>query len=71
MGVNHAANLSGTAGDVSTMFFGSVSGGLSAELSGGNFWQGAATGFIVSTLNHVAHRMNFGDFLDERKVVCI
>lgn len=56
MGVNHAANLSGTAGDVSTMFFGSVSGGLSAELSGGNFWQGAATGFIVSTLNHVAHR---------------
>lgn len=35
-----------------------VSGGLSAKLTDGNFWQGAATGFIVSTLNHVAHRMN-------------
>lgn len=56
MGVNHAANLSATAGDVSTMFFGSVSGGLSAELSGGNFWRGAATGLVVSGLNHVAHR---------------
>lgn len=58
MGVNHAANLSATAGDVSTMFFGSVSGGLSAELTGGNFWEGAATGLTVSGLNHVAHRLS-------------
>jgi len=28
-------------------------------------------GLVVSGLNHVAHRMSFGDFLDERKVVCI
>ena len=63
MGVNHAANLSGTAGDVSTMFFGSVSGGLSAELSGGNFWQGAATGLAVSALNHVAHRVEAGNLV--------
>lgn len=51
--------LSGTAGDISTMLFGSVSGGLSAELTGGNFWQGAATGLTVSALNHVAHKISF------------
>lgn len=39
------------------MFFGTVSGGLSAELADGNFWQGAATGLVVSGLNHVAHKM--------------
>lgn len=50
--------LSGTAGDISTMLFGSVSGGLSAELTGGNFWQGAATGLTVSALNHVAHEIH-------------
>ncbi len=33
-GLNNAAGLSGTAGDVSTIFFGTVSGGLSAELTG-------------------------------------
>lgn len=54
---NEGVGLSGTAGDVSTMFFGTVSGGLSAELSGGNFWQGAATGVVVSGLNHVMHRI--------------
>jgi len=31
-----------------------------------SIWQGAATGMTVSALNHVAHRMSFGDFLDER-----
>src|SRR5690606_19156994 len=55
-GLNSTVNLSGTAGDISTMFFGTVSGGLSAELTGGNFWQGAATGLVVSGLNHVAHK---------------
>lgn len=43
--------------DVTTIFFGTVSGGLSAELTGGNFWQGAAIGLTVSGLNHVAHKM--------------
>lgn len=56
MQFNEGIGLSGTAGDVSTMFFGTISGGLSAELTGGNFWQGAATGLVVSALNHVAHR---------------
>lgn len=34
-----------------------IVGVLSAELNGGNFWQGAAIGLVVSALNHVAHRM--------------
>jgi hypothetical protein len=57
MGINAAAGLSGTAGDVSTMLFGSASGGLSSKLAGGNFWEGAAIGLTVSGLNHVAHRV--------------
>ena len=36
--------------------FGSISGGIGAKLSGGNFWHGAITGGIVAGLNHVAHR---------------
>ncbi len=58
--------LSGTAGDISTMLFGSVSGGLSAELTGGNFWQGAATGLTVSALNHVAHKMTVRSIVNAR-----
>ena len=39
------------------MFFGTLSGGIGAELNGGNFWQGAVTGGIVAGLNHVMHKM--------------
>ncbi|MPT34513.1 MAG: hypothetical protein E2604_05365 [Flavobacterium sp.] len=35
--------------------FGTVSGGAGAALTGGNFWQGATTGLIVSGLNHALH----------------
>ena len=28
---------------------------IGAALTGGNFWQGAATGFVVSALNHALH----------------
>jgi hypothetical protein len=38
--------------DAGTMFFGTISGGAGAALSGGNFWQGAVTGLVVSGLNH-------------------
>ncbi|MGB7499379.1 MAG: hypothetical protein WA897_05795, partial [Moheibacter sp.] len=62
--VNMSIGLSGTAGDISTMLFGSVSGGLSARLSGGNFWEGAAIGLTVSALNHVTHRL-----LDPKKYI--
>lgn len=41
--------------DTGMILFGSVSGGLGAELAGGNFWQGAATGLMVSALNHYLH----------------
>lgn len=55
---NSATSLSGTAGDISTMLFGSGSGGLTAELTGGNFWEGATIGLTMSALNHVAHRLS-------------
>jgi hypothetical protein len=38
--------------------FGTVSGGAGAHLSGGNFWQGAAAGLIVSGLNHAMHMID-------------
>lgn len=41
---------------VGTVAFGALSGGIGAELSGGNFWQGAVTGGIVAGLNHAMHR---------------
>ncbi len=43
---------------VGTIAFGALSGGVGAELSGGNFWQGAIAGGIVSGLNHVMHMMS-------------
>lgn len=41
--------------------FGALSGGVGAELSGGNFWQGAVTGGIVAGLNHAMHKMGGED----------
>jgi hypothetical protein len=35
--------------------FGTVAGGAGAVLTGGNFWQGAVTGLVVSGLNHGFH----------------
>ena len=46
---------------VGTMFFGTISGGAGAAISGGNFWQGAVTGMIVSGLNHTLHDAFDGD----------
>ena len=43
---------------VGQIVFGAVSGGIGAELSGGNFWQGAVIGGIVAGLNHAMHRMD-------------
>ena len=34
---------------------GGLSGGISASIAGGNFWQGFRQGLITSGLNHVAH----------------
>ena len=48
-------NASMGGGDIGTLAFGTVMGGAGATLTGGNFWQGAATGLTVSLLNHAAH----------------
>jgi hypothetical protein len=41
-----------------TIAFGAISGGIGAELTGGNFWQGAVTGGIVAGFNSVMHKMS-------------
>jgi hypothetical protein len=41
--------------------FGTVAGGAGAALTGGNFWQGAVTGLVVSGLNHAMHQMGSED----------
>lgn len=48
-------------GDIGTLAFGTVMGGAGATLTGGNFWQGAATGLTVSLLNHAAHKTGDND----------
>jgi hypothetical protein len=48
---------------VGMIAFGTVMGGAGAALTGGNFWQGAVTGLVVSGLNHAMHQM--GSFDDE------
>ena len=52
---------------VGQVLFGTFAGGITAELSGGNFWQGAATGMVVSLLNHVGHEITE----PKTKVMCI
>jgi RHS repeat-associated protein len=44
-------------GDAGMIAFGTIAGGAGAALTGGNFWQGAATGLVVSGLNHFAHQI--------------
>jgi hypothetical protein len=39
------------------MFFGSISGGAAAMLTGGNFWQGAVSGMIVSGMNSAGNSL--------------
>ncbi len=40
---------------VGTIAFGTIAGGAGSYLTGGNFWEGAVTGMIVSGFNHVMH----------------
>ncbi len=42
---------------VGILTFGTLSGGAGAVLTGGNFWRGAATGLVVSGLNHALHKL--------------
>lgn len=60
----------GVSNNFGTLIFGTVAGGAGAALTGGNFWQGAATGLVVGFLNHAAHggfakKYKFHVMLDE------
>ena len=57
-GVGHAVGMDNAAGMIA---FGTIAGGAGASLSGGNFWQGAVTGLVVSGLNHAMHQGDDGD----------
>jgi hypothetical protein len=46
------------AGPVCQILAGGVSGGLAAEISGGDFIKGFTTGVIVSAFNHAVHESN-------------
>jgi hypothetical protein len=43
---------------VGTTLFGTVAGGVTSHLQGGNFWEGAAIGLTVSLLNHAGEKLN-------------
>ena len=51
----HGLGGCGATGETGMIIFGTVMGGASATLTGGNFWQGAVTGLVVSGLNHAMH----------------
>jgi hypothetical protein len=48
--------------------FGTVAGGTGASLTGGNFWQGAVTGLVVSGLNHYLHQMKAKNNIDRKLI---
>lgn len=47
-------------GASATFFGGTLSGGIGAAISGGNFWQGLQQGLITAGLNHYAHMLDGG-----------
>ncbi|SHJ26375.1 hypothetical protein SAMN05443429_1215, partial [Cruoricaptor ignavus] len=58
-----ASGFGAVAGDfankaIGQIAFGALSGGIGAELTGGNFWQGAVIGGIVAGLNHAMHEID-------------
>jgi hypothetical protein len=56
LGASGWSSVMGTSGGA-MIAFGALAGGVGAELTGGNFWQGAITGGIVAGLNHAMHEM--------------
>jgi hypothetical protein len=54
----HHAGLGAGTGTAGMIAFGTVAGGAGAALTGGNFWQGAASGLVVSGLNHAMHEID-------------
>lgn len=45
--------------------FGAVAGGITSRLQGGNFWEGAAIGLVVSGLNHAMHKIGDDSIFDD------
>lgn len=60
LGASGWSSVMGTSG-AAMIGFGALAGGVGAELSGGNFWQGALTGGIVAGLNHAIHSIMNGE----------
>lgn len=58
--------IGGGMGDLGMIAFGTVSGGAGAALTGGNVWQGAATGLVVSGLNHAMHSIKTNKYINNR-----
>ena len=54
------------ASGIGTVAFGTLAGAGGAALAKGNIWAGAATGFVVSLLNHVAHENGWFDEQDNK-----
>jgi hypothetical protein len=48
----HGLGGCGATNTTGMIIFGTVMGGAGAAITGGNFWAGAAAGYIVSSLNH-------------------
>jgi RHS repeat-associated protein len=46
--------------------FSGLAGGVGAELTGGNFWEGAATGLMVAGLNHIQQGIAMPKRLEEK-----
>lgn len=51
--------------DTGMLISGAVSGGVGSVLAGGNFWQGAMSGFFVVGFNHLEHK--FSSYIDEQR----
>ncbi|QOR74898.1 hypothetical protein IMZ16_09635 [Cruoricaptor ignavus] len=67
LGASGWSSIMGTSGGA-MIAFGALGGGIGAELSGGNFWQGALIGGVVAGLNHAMHKMSgFDNGEDPRK----
>ena len=58
LGASGWTGVIGTSGGA-MIAFGALSGGIGAELTGGNFWQGALIGGVVAGLNHAMHSIKF------------
>lgn len=60
-GTINYGGIGGATGVVGLVSFGTVMGGAGSLLAGGNFWEGAVTGLVVSGLNHGIHEMEMAD----------